>query len=282
MADETRQQHSDQPEKTTADTANAPGQTGVTDPVADPNAEAREQAKRDAIADAEQEATRLAGRAGEPRPASVSDNPGTSGETGEAPLGVAELEAQVSDLTDRLLRAHAEIQNLHRRLERDVADSQKYGITKFARDIVTMTDNFERALSSVSAEAAAESQALAGLLDGVRMIEKEFQTVLSKHHVKRLNPANELFDPHKHQAVMEKDDASVPAGTVIQVFQAGYEIDDRVLRPAMVVVAKGGAKPVKPVASEPPSDDQAAKTQTDPSEAGGDTKPDNSNDGAAA
>lgn len=248
------------------------------DPVsADPNAAAREAAKREAIADAEQEAARLAGKAGEPKPTTSTKESENAEGGAEAPLGVAELEVQVKDLTDRLLRAHAEIQNLHRRLERDVAESQKYGITKFARDIVTMTDNFDRALSSVAPEATTDNPALSGLLDGVRMIEKEFQTVLGKHSVQRLDPANELFDPHKHQAVMEKDDPSVPAGTVIQVFQAGYEIDDRVLRPAMVVVAKGGAKPVKPVATEPP----AAEAETQP-EAANDGKPDQSDDGAAA
>lgn len=214
----------------------APSAAGRSD---DDLAAARDAARREAIADAEQEAARLAAEAGETPPPAEAP-------TDEAPAtSTSELETQVADLTDRLLRAHAEIQNLHRRLERDVAESQKYGITKFARDIVSMTDNFERALSSVSPDARENNPALASLLDGVRMIEKEFQTVLSKHGVKRLDPANAPFDPHKHQAVMERDDKSVPSGTVIQVFQAGYEIDDRVLRPAMVVVAKGGAKPVK-------------------------------------
>ncbi|MEL7047467.1 MAG: nucleotide exchange factor GrpE, partial [Pseudomonadota bacterium] len=111
-------------------------------PAVDANAEAREAARREAIADAEQEAARLAGDAGEKAPQASTDaqqaptsDDGSSGS--ETPLTIAELEGQVADLTDRLLRAHAEVQNLHRRLERDVADSQKYGITKFARDIVT-------------------------------------------------------------------------------------------------------------------------------------------------
>lgn len=224
----------------------------------DEDAAAREQAKREAIADAEKEAGRLAGHSGE---AQASSKAGAGAEASSQ----EDLESQVADLTDRLLRAHAEIQNLHKRLERDIVESQKYGITKFARDVVAMTDNFERALSSVSADAAKDNAALAGLLDGVRMIEKEFQGVLGKHDVKRLDPTNEPFDPHKHQAVMERDDASVPSGTVVQVFQAGYEIGDRVLRPAMVVVAKGGPKAPKPVAteSEPETSTDAAKPAED-------------------
>lgn len=160
-------------------------------------------------------------------------------------IEIDKLRAQIDDLTDRLLRAHAETQNLHRRLERDIEDASKYAITKFARDIVAVADNFERAITAVPADATADNPVLKSLLEGFTMTEREFLNVLERHKVMRLSPAGEAFDPHKHQAMMEQEDRSVPAGTVLQVFQPGYEIDDRVLRPALVVVAKGGPKPVK-------------------------------------
>ena len=95
--------------------------------------------------------------------------------------------------------------------------------------------------------------ALKTLLDGVTMTESEFIKVLERHGVKRIDPRGQLFNPHQHQAMMERDDPSVPSGTIVQVFQPGYAIDDRVIRPAMVVVAKGGAKASKPANGEPPA-----------------------------
>lgn len=204
----------------------------------------------------------------------------------EAPLAAAEadafanelvaenetLKSQIEDLTGRLLRAHAENQNLHRRLEREREDTAKYAITKFARDVVSVADNFDRAMSSVPADAAESNPVIKSLLEGFTMTEREFLNVLERHKVKRLSPTGELFDPHLHQAMMEQQDPSVPSGTVLQVFQAGYVIEDRVLRPAMVVVAKGGPKPVKtkpgetaPAAPDPASatDENADSTSSD-------------------
>ncbi len=155
------------------------------------------------------------------------------------------LKSQIEDLTARLLRAHAENQNLHRRLEREREETAKYAITKFARDVVSVADNFDRAMSSIPADAAEESPVIKGLLEGFTMTEREFLNVLERHKVRRLTPKGDIFDPHLHQAMMEQQDPSVPSGTVLQVFQAGYVIEDRVLRPAMVVVAKGGPKAAK-------------------------------------
>lgn len=191
-----------------------------------------------------------------------ADDPSEALETAidpEAPRAAAEADAfandlvaenetlknQIEDLTGRLLRAHAENQNLHRRLEREREETAKYAITKFARDVVSVADNFDRAMSSVPADAAESNPVIKSLLEGFTMTEREFLNVLERHKVKRLDPKGELFDPHLHQAMMEQQDPSVPSGTVLQVFQAGYVIEDRVLRPAMVVVAKGGPKPVK-------------------------------------
>ena len=168
----------------------------------------------------------------------------------------AELEGQIKDLTDRLLRAHADLDNLRKRLEREKEETAKYAITRFAQAVVGVADNFERAIGSVPAAAVAEGGPLKALLDGVSMTEREFLNVLEKHGVKRISPQGEAFNPHQHQAVMEAQDPSVPAGTVTQVFQAGYMIEERCLRPAMVVVAKGGPKPGKPAEawSKSPSD----------------------------
>ncbi len=164
---------------------------------------------------------------------------------------IAGLEAQVKDLTDRLLRTHAEMDNMRKRTERDKADTVKYAITKFAADIVTVGDNFQRAISAVPAGAVDTDPALKSLLEGVMLTEREFLGVLDRHGVTRLDPKGQAFDPNYHQAVMEQPHAEVPSGTVLQVFQPGYVIDDRVLRPAMVIVSTGGPKPSKPAEVRP-------------------------------
>jgi molecular chaperone GrpE len=155
-------------------------------------------------------------------------------------------EEQIRDLTDRLLRTHAEMDNIRKRTEREKGDTAKYAITKFAGDIVTMGDNFARAIQAVPAGAADTDPALKSLIDGVVLIERDFLSVLERHGVSRIDPLGEAFNPNFHQAVMETQTTDVQAGTVLQVFSPGYVIEDRVLRPAMVVVAKGGFKPVKP------------------------------------
>ena len=190
-----------------------------------------------------------------------------------------QAEAEKGDLIDRLLRAQAEMDNFRKRTEREREETAKYAITKFARDIVAVADNFERATGAVAPDAAAEHPALAALLDGVRMTEREFLNVLDRHGVKRIAPKGEPFDPHFHQAMMEQHDTAVPAGTVLQVFQSGYLIEDRVLRPAMVVVSKGGPKIPKGArpASEPsetaasadgPGATQAGEPPTTPTRGG--------------
>lgn len=163
---------------------------------------------------------------------------------------IEELNAQKADLTERLMRAHADIQNLHKRLEREREETAKYAISKFARDTVAVADNFERAINAVPEEALADNPMLKSLLDGVTMTEREFLNVLEKHGVVRITPKGEPFDPHRHQAMAEQEDASVPTGTVLQVYQPGYMIADRVLRPAMVVVSKGGPRAAKPAKAD--------------------------------
>jgi molecular chaperone GrpE len=164
---------------------------------------------------------------------------------------VATLEARIADLTDRLLRSHAEMDNMRKRTERDKEDTAKYAITKFARDVLSVGDNLQRAIAAVPAGAAEDDPALKALIDGVTLTEREFLNVLDRNGVKRLDPVGEPFNPHQHQAMTEIEDRDVPSGTIVQVYQPGYILEDRVLRPAMVVVAKGGAKLVKPDKGSP-------------------------------
>jgi molecular chaperone GrpE len=153
------------------------------------------------------------------------------------------LQGQIADLTDRLLRAHAEMDNIRKRAEREREETAKYAISKFARDVVAVADNFERAIQAVPAGAAEQDAVLQSLVEGVSMTEREFLNVLERNGVRRINPKGEAFNPHQHQAMMEMQNPDVAPGTILEVFQPGYVIEDRVLRPAMVVVAKGGAKP---------------------------------------
>ena len=126
---------------------------------------------------------------------------------------------------------------------REVADARTYGITGFARDVLEIADNLQRALDAVPAEArAAADPGLKALIEGVELTERSLLNALEKHGVRKLDPVGERFDPNFHQAMFEVPDASVPAGTVVQVVQAGYMISERVLRPALVAVSKGGAK----------------------------------------
>jgi molecular chaperone GrpE len=153
------------------------------------------------------------------------------------------LATENANLKDQVLRTLAEMENLRRRTEREVQDASRYAVTAFARDVLSVGDNLGRALTSVSAEArTAAGEALSALLSGVEMTEREFVTTLGKHGVKRIDPAGERFDPNLHQAMFEVPDPSVASGTIVQVMQPGYVIGDRVLRPALVGVAKGGPK----------------------------------------
>lgn len=199
-------------------------------------------------------------------PAMAEAPPVEPGEIGVAQLKEivaalqAELDAKLAQLdarNDQLLRAHADMDNMRKRVEREKEETAKYAITKFARDVVNVADNFERAIASVPAEAKVDNPALNALIDGVSLTEREFLLVLERHGVKRIDPKDEIFNPHQHQAVMENHNPEVAPGTVLQVFQPGYLIDDRVLRPAMVVVAKGGAKAAKAADAAPaPAEDE--------------------------
>jgi len=155
---------------------------------------------------------------------------------------VAALQAEVNDLKDKWLRANAEVDNIRKRAEKEREDAAKYAITKLALDVVNVGDNFQRAIDAVPPGAAERDQTLKSFLEGVTMTERELLNALDRHSIKRLQPMNEPFNPHLHQAVTQVPRADVPAGTIVAVYQAGYTIADRVLRPAMVGVAQGGPK----------------------------------------
>lgn len=181
----------------------------------------------------------------------------TSAETGEPvvskpyimpddpePDSVELLQKEAAEARDRMLRTLAEMENLRKRTAKEVADSKLYGVTGFARDVLDIADNLQRALDAVPAEArAAADPGLIALIEGVELTERSLLNALEKHGVKKFDPQGQKFDPNFQQAMYEVPDTSVPAGTVVQVMQAGYTIGDRVLRPALVGVAKGGAKP---------------------------------------
>ncbi|WP_448949882.1 nucleotide exchange factor GrpE [Labrys neptuniae] len=156
---------------------------------------------------------------------------------------LTKLQAENAELKDRVLRTMAEVENVRRRGERELHDARQYAIAKFAGDMLGVADNMERALASVPAEARETDAAVKALMEGVELTEKEMLRSLEKHGVKKLDPKGERFDPNFHQAIFEVPDPSVPNGTVAQVVQVGYSIGTRVLRPAMVGVARGGPKP---------------------------------------
>jgi molecular chaperone GrpE len=154
------------------------------------------------------------------------------------------LTKEAAEAKDRMLRTLAEMENLRKRTAREVSDARAYAISGFARDVLDIADNLQRALDAVPAEArAAAEPGLKALIEGVELTERSLHNALEKHGVRKFDPAGEKFDPNVHQAMYEVPDSSVPAGTIAQVIQAGYMIGERVLRPALVGVAKGGAKP---------------------------------------
>lgn len=157
------------------------------------------------------------------------------------------LVKEVAEAKDRVLRTLAEMENLRKRTQREVADARSYGIAGFARDILDIADNLQRALDAVPAEDKASADAgLKGLIEGVELTERSLLRALEKNGVQRFDPISEKFNPNTQQAMYEVPDASVASGTVVQVIQAGYMIGERVLRPALVAVSKSAAKAATP------------------------------------
>jgi molecular chaperone GrpE len=197
-------------------------------------------------------------------PDSPPDDPATTPGAEAAPAAtehakiaalVEALSKESAEYKDRLLRTLAEMENMRRRTDREIADSRVYGVTNFARDILAVADNMGRGVSALTAELRAKADdGLKALLDGVELTERELLKVLEKHGVKKFEPLGEKFDPNLHQAMYELPDPSLPAGTVAQVVQPGYLLGERVLRPALVAVAKGGPRMAPP---ETPANDNS-------------------------
>jgi len=180
--------------------------------------------------------------------ASTRDTETSAAETaraGEPDAGavIEALNAENGQLKDRVLRTLAEMENLRRRTEREVSDAKIYGVTGFARDMLTVVDNLARALEHFPPEARASADpSIRSMVEGVELTARDLEAVLGRHGVKKLDPKGQKFDPNFHQAIFEVPDDTVPAGTVSQVVQSGWTIGDRVLRPAMVGISKGGPK----------------------------------------
>jgi len=150
---------------------------------------------------------------------------------------VAQLEAELAGYKDRLLRALAEAENTRRRAQREREDASKYAITGFAKDLLSAADNLRRALDSLP-ESEARDERTRSLLAGVAATERELLSVFGRHGIRRIDPPGERFDHNFHQAIFEAERADQPAGTIVEVLQPGYVLNDRLLRPAMVGVAK--------------------------------------------
>ncbi len=167
--------------------------------------------------------------------ASADDAPADDGE--ESAARVAELETEVSDLKDRLLRGAAETENVRKRGLKDVEDARKFSTRQFSEDVLAVADNLARALESVTPEARKDATRKV-LIEGVEMTMKELGGVLERHGIRPIEAEGARFDPNFHQAMFEAESADVEPGHVMQVLRIGYTIHGRLLRPAMVAVAK--------------------------------------------
>jgi molecular chaperone GrpE len=185
----------------------------------------------------------------EPRP--EMEKPATEASAAGTPDPVEALRTENGELKDRVLRLAAEMDNLRKRMEREISDTRAYAITKFARDMLTATDSLSRAMLMLPPEARETADGpMKSLIEGIELTEREMQRLLAVHGVKPIEAEGQKFDPHRHQAMFEVPDPTRPEGTVVQVVQTGYAIGDRVLRPAMVGVAKGGGAAGAPPAGE--------------------------------
>ena len=161
----------------------------------------------------------------------------------EQPDPLAEAQREAADYKDKLLRTLAEMENLRKRTAREITDARLYGVAGFAREVLAVADNMHRALETIDPDVRAHGDAkVKSLIEGVELTERELLKALEKHGVRKFSPEGEKFDPNVHQAMFEMEHPGLPPGHVAQVIQAGYMLGDRVLRPAMVGVAKAPPK----------------------------------------
>lgn len=175
-------------------------------------------------------------------------------ETDSAPV-LENLRRENAELKDKLLRALAEAENLRRRAEREIADAKTYGVTSFARDMLTVADNLRRAAESAQKGAQELDNAeLKTLSEGIELTEKDFLSRLGKYGIQKIDPLGAKFDPNRHEALYEIPSETAPSGTVVEVMEQGYAIGDRVLRPAKVAIARGGTKSAHQIAASEAED----------------------------
>ena len=181
--------------------------------------------------------------------AAVGEFPAEGAATVSPEERVEALEQELAEAKDRLLRALAETENVRRRAQREREDTLKYAISNFARDLLSPVDNLRRALDSVK-EPEIDDPRAKSLLDGVAATERELLATFERHGLKRIDPKGERFDHNFHQAIFEAERPGAAPGTIIEVLQPGYVLHDRLLRPAMVGVAKAGSPPAENSASD--------------------------------
>jgi molecular chaperone GrpE len=196
-------------------------------------------------------------------PATEADIPETPGTEAAPPADerLAELEAEVARLKDERLRALAEAENVRRRAQRDRQEASQYAISAFARDLLAVADNLQRALASIDPAGRADDPALDALASGIEMTERQLLAVLERYGIKPIEAEGAPFDPHVHEAMFEIENDSVEHGTVLQVLEPGYLLHDRTLRPARVGLARGGPK--RPA----PEPEPAAANENEPAPA---------------
>ena len=191
----------------------------------------------------------IEGSAADPEEVAVPDEPEAAPEPSP--------EQEAAEMKDRLLRALADVENTRRRAKRDVEDARKYAASNFAKDLLNVSDNLRRALDTVSEETREGDDIVKNLVLGIEMVEKELLTAFERQGVSKVDPLGEPFDHNFHQAMYEKPDTEYPNGTVAEVMQPGYVMHDRLLRPAMVAVAKGGGEEQDPPSEVDPVDTTA-------------------------
>ncbi len=170
----------------------------------------------------------------EPHDAALHGNPADPDPAAE----IAKLTSERDDMRDRWIRAEAEMANVRVRAKRDVDDTRQYAVQKFAADVVEVAQNLRRGLSSLPAQTADEPEIVTKLRDGFEGVERSFVATLERNGIQRIDPTGQPFDANLHQAMAEQPSDEHPAGTVMQAWTAAWTLNGRLLRPAMVVVAK--------------------------------------------
>tara|TARA_B100000459_G_scaffold145555_1_gene110125 strand:- start:44 stop:724 length:681 start_codon:yes stop_codon:yes gene_type:complete len=188
---------------------------------------------------------------------SAAENESQTESEPDEPVEEAVPEDDAADLKDKLLRALADLENTRRRAAREVADTRKYAASGLAKELLNVSDNLGRALETVTEEMRDGDAGVKNLVLGIEMVEKEMLSAFERQGITRLDPLGEPFDHNFHQAMYEKEDTGYPAGTVAEVMQSGYVIHDRLLRPAMVAVSKGGGAPEESPSEVDPVDTTA-------------------------